>query len=109
MTGHLDEAEHDLNTAIRLYTAEAIASNPDYGWKGEPYYWRGWIHKVRGQMQEALADLSLAVTLNPEFSGGYMERAEVLDLLGRESEATRDRKRPKPSSSEEKAAQRGRK
>ena len=91
LSGRLDQAEHDLNTAIRLFTAEAICNNPDYGWNGEPYYWRGWLHKVRRQPQEALADLSMSIKLNPKFPGGYFERAEVFDLLKLRKEAECDR------------------
>jgi tetratricopeptide (TPR) repeat protein len=72
------------NKEVIFLATTRLLSNPlDY----DALYHRGWAQLNLNRLPQALADLSVAVTLNPELFDAYHQRGHVLDRLNRRKEA----------------------
>lgn len=80
MLDRLDEALQDAD--------EAIATSE----RSETYFVRAHIHRARGDLARSLADFNRADEITPNVAELLEGRAEVLDLLGRGTEAEADRR-----------------
>jgi adenylate cyclase len=72
----VDRAERAAEEAISLDPDEAVA-----------HYARGFICRIRGDHERALASFTEALRLNPNFARAHAQRANELVFLGRPSEA----------------------
>lgn len=63
----------DHSTAIVLYTA-AVELDPN---NPHNYCNRGMAAKSAGQLEEALADFSMAIQVKPDYSKAYFQRAQI--------------------------------
>jgi tetratricopeptide (TPR) repeat protein len=79
--GDLDAALADLNKSLAIY--------PNFS----AYGVRGRLWQQRGDLSAALADFSKSIELQPGDAYRYLERAEVLMLMGKDGEAEKDFKR----------------
>ncbi|HCJ83110.1 MAG: hypothetical protein A3G30_04010 [Chlamydiae bacterium RIFCSPLOWO2_12_FULL_49_12] len=52
---------------------------------------KGEAQALLGKWEEALASLSLSISLNPDYFAYYLDRAAIFDKLGNEREAKKDR------------------
>jgi adenylate cyclase len=73
----------EVNRAERA-AEEAISLNPD---EAVAHYALGFIWRIRGDHDRALASFSQALRLNPNFARAHAQRANELVFLGRPSEA----------------------
>lgn len=60
---------------------------PDYGFG---YYRRGWFKSLSGDIDGAIDDLTMSVTLNPEYSYSYVARGDVYSRIGKTELARAD-------------------
>lgn len=67
----------DFELAIAHFT-DAIENSPS----ARNYNWRGWVNYLAGNWDEAVADHSCAIQLDPEDSIFYIDRAIALANLG---------------------------
>jgi WD40 repeat protein/tetratricopeptide (TPR) repeat protein len=88
MTGQLLPRPTDSNNNEVIFLASMrLMDNPlDF----DAYYHRGWAMLNLNRLPQALADLSVAVTLQPELFDAYHQRGHVLDRLNRRADAIPD-------------------
>jgi tetratricopeptide (TPR) repeat protein len=77
--GDLDQAIRDADEAVSIMPIESS------------YFIRGHVHRRRGDLQKALDDYSRAIQLLPDEPNFWVNRAEVYEMLGKESNAQADR------------------
>ncbi len=77
--------EHNFAQAITYFT-RAIESKPDY----RAYFGRAGAYRQLGQMEEAVADYSQAILLNPDSAAAYHDRALCEIRLGLNKNAADD-------------------
>ena len=70
--GYVFAVNHDLDEAIRCLT-ESIHLKPSH----EAYYTRGMIHRHKGNLDEAIQDYDVAITMEPEKAENYNNRGNV--------------------------------
>ena len=78
-----EAAVRHYSRAIELYGPETVAA----AWS---YRMRAYALAKAGRMQEALADHSKAIAIEPDFTGGYRYRGLLLADMGRYEDAFRD-------------------
>ncbi|MFF0392558.1 tetratricopeptide repeat protein [Kitasatospora sp. NPDC004615] len=107
--GHRDLALADLDAALARtpFAAEVLAAreHPDRlaaavsdrattvatrQEHSDAFYYRGWVLRLVGRLDEALADLDAAVVLDPEDSWALSERGQVHHTAGRFDRAIAD-------------------
>ena len=67
-----------------------LADQPEYGFG---YYRRGWFKELRGDMDDAIEDLSMSIVLDPEYSYAYASRGDIYLKLGKKELAEEDFKK----------------
>ncbi|MBM3777142.1 MAG: tetratricopeptide repeat protein [Acidimicrobiia bacterium] len=82
------KAAGNLDEALRLFS-EVIARRPDIGQPGVIYSERGEVHQALGRHDEAMADYSKAIEINP-LRDLYIRRVNLAAATGRFDVADRD-------------------
>ncbi|WP_158889514.1 tetratricopeptide repeat protein [Amycolatopsis anabasis] len=89
--GHHDEALAACDTALRLHaTNEAVEGTAHVA--GTAYAAQTAVFLKLGQYDDALAAIDNSLQYEPDNADSYVVRARILDELGREAEARRDRR-----------------
>lgn len=78
-----------ISDAIKAWD-EVLAKYPDYAWG---YYRRGWIKDNAKDIDGAIEDYTMSITLDPEYTYAYQSRAEIYSKQGRKSLADADNKK----------------
>lgn len=72
--------EGDLDVA--MYWANVAVKRGGHTHLGEPYYLRGRIHEVRGELRKAIEDYTQAISCDEKDSASYVARGRVYEKLG---------------------------
>jgi len=75
-----------IDDAIVQWNA-ILDKNPDYGWG---YYRRGWFKEINEDIEGAIDDYSISLTLDPKYTYSYVSRAKMYDKLGKKEQAKAD-------------------
>ncbi len=80
--GHVLYEDGDLEAAVP-YLEQAKALFPEYAGAGSAYWYLALIHRRRGSLEEAAAELEALTAINARDYGANLELAEVLEERGR--------------------------
>lgn len=78
-----------ISDAIKAWD-DVLAKYPDYAWG---YYRRGWIKDNAKDIDGAIEDYTMSITLNPEYTYAYQSRAEIYIKQGKKALADADNKK----------------
>jgi tetratricopeptide (TPR) repeat protein len=82
--------EDRYQEAAKMFTALLDRADLETCWRAAALDWRGYVHYLADQYEEALADLGEAVRLVPEEAEYWADRAETYRLMERYEEALAD-------------------
>lgn len=82
-------ALQNYNAAVTAYS-RALEMNPDKKYLGKIYYNRGLAHLEQKDYQDALADLTKTIELNPKMDKAYLNRGNIYYHFNQSKKACAD-------------------
>jgi tetratricopeptide (TPR) repeat protein len=88
--GNFDDAIDDLSRADKLLSGESWDVTTRNNARGQVLFWRGVASYRKGDSATAIVDLSVAISMHPDWAGLYSMRARAWEDEGFHTEAIED-------------------